>query len=263
MLRDEGEGESSGWKIARGAKLFICAVLLSVLGFVSLDARKATEPSRFFPFSQGTYWMYKGTVRWYDYENDKPASAEVTWKMSVEKVIERQGVVAAVVKGFPGDLDWTAGTTEPKPWLILEDARHKVYYENLGPDFDLAKLNGDEHVFDKFMVEDNFFFQWPLSQGAKYCDEEAKKREDGLYCWVVEESNTKKSITVKGAPTGDKTAFQLKYRTLPDDTTMELVPGLGLLSYEYHHHGTVADTELQLVEFHPAPESPEGQSPKP
>jgi hypothetical protein len=249
----------TGASVRHGLGQIVCTGLLSALAFLSLYARRPADASRFFPFSQGTYWVYKGTVRWYDNENDKPASADVTWKMSVEKVIRKQGVVAAVVKGFPGDLDWTAGTTEPKPWLMLEDEKHNVYYENLGPDFDLTKLNGDDHVFDRFMVEDNFFFHWPLMRGAKFCDEEAKKREDGMYCWIVEESTTKKLSPVKGAPAGDQTTFQLKYRTLPDDTTMEVVPGVGLLSYEYHHHGTLADTELQLVEFHPAAESAEGQ----
>jgi hypothetical protein len=245
------------------AKPLISIILPFVLGFVTLHAQKPAEPARFFPFTPGTYWLYKGTVHWYDFENDRPASAEVNWKMSVQKVIRRQGITAAVVTGFPGDLDWTAGTTEPKPWLILEDDKHDVYYENLGPEFDLTRLNGDDHVFDKFMVEDNFFFQWPLRQGAKFCGEDAKKREDDMYCWVVEQSASKKLSEVKGVSAGDQTAFQLKYRTLPDDTTVELVPGLGLLSYEYHHHGTVADTELQLVEFHPAPESSEVQGTKP
>jgi hypothetical protein len=61
--------------------------------------------------------------------------------------------------------------------------------------------------------------------------------------------------SVKGAPAGEEPVFQLHFRTLPDDTTAEVVPGLGILSYQYHHHGSVADTELQLVEFHPGPES--------
>jgi hypothetical protein len=245
-------------------KLIYLSALCAV-AFASplLRATKPPDTNRFFPFSAGTYWVYKGTVRWYDFENDKPASAEVNWKMSVLNVVRKQSVTAAVVTGFPADLDWTAGTTEPKPWLILEDEKHDVYYENLGPEFDLTKLNGDEHVFDRFMVSDNFFFQWPLRQGAKFCDDEAKKRDDGMYCWVVEQSATKKLNTVKGAPANDQTTFQLKYRTLPDDTTIELVPGVGLLSYEYHHHGTVADTELQLVEFHSGSESSEVQGPKP
>jgi hypothetical protein len=246
-------------------KKFVCAIALCFMGFTALRAQKPLAPNEFFPLTEGTYWVYKGKVRWYDFENGKPASADVTWKMSVMRVIRKPGVVAAIVTGFPGDLDWSAGTTEPKPWLILEDEKHQIFYENLGPDFDLSKLNGDDRVFDKFLVEDNFFFQWPIRQGAKFCEEEAKKREDGMYCWVVAQTAMKKLESVKGSPADEQPVFQLQYRTLPDDTTMELVPGIGLLSYQYHHHGTTAETELRLVEFHPAPESSDvqGQGPKP
>jgi hypothetical protein len=252
------------WQSSFVIRTFACVVVFCTMGLTALHARKsAAASSRFFPLNPGAYWVYKGTVQWYDYENDKPASADVTWKMSVEKVIRKQSVTAAVVTGFPADLDWTAGTTEPKPWLILENEKHDLYYENLGPDYDLTKLNGDEHTFDKFMVTDNFFLEWPLRQGAKFCDEEAKKRDDGMYCWVVEQTATKKLSSIKGLPPNDQTVFQMQYRTLPDDTTMELIPSVGVLSYQYHHHGSVADTELQLVEFHPGTESPEVQGPKP
>jgi hypothetical protein len=231
----------------------LCTMLLWIIGFAAPQAQKSGTPGEFIPFRAGTYWVYKGTVRWYDYENDKPASSEVTWKMTVVRVIRKKAVVAAIVTGFPADLDWSAGTTEPKPWLILENENHQVYYENLGPNFDLSKLDGDDHVFDTFMVDDNLFFQWPLHQDAKFCDDEAKKRDDGMYCWVVIGAGTEKSI--KGVSASDQPFFHLQYRTLPDDTAIDLVPGIGLLSYQYHHHGTVADTELKLIEFHPAPES--------
>jgi hypothetical protein len=241
----------------------LSAFLALCLSFAASPSQKPVAPASFFPLQTGTYWVYKGTVHWYDNENDKPASGEVTWKMTVERVIRRKGVVAAIVTGFPGDLDWSAGTTEPKPWLILENENHQIYYENLGPDYDLSKLDGDDHVFDKFMVDENLFFQWPLHQGAKFCDDDAKKREDGMYCWTAGESQTKKLTSVKGSPAADEPVFHLQYRTLPDDTTVELVPGIGILSYEYHHHGTVADTELQLIEFHPGLENPAVQGSKP
>jgi hypothetical protein len=244
-------------------KKLILAMAICLVGFAGLRAQKPASPGGFFPLTPGTYWIYKGTVRWDDPESDKPGSADVTWKMTVEKVIRKQGVVAAIVTGFPADLDWSGGTTEPKPWLILEDDKHRIFYENLGPDFDLSKLNGDDHVFDKFLVEDNFFFQWPLRQGAKFCGEEAMKRDDDMYCWTVNQVAKKKLQNVKGAPVDDQPVFQIQYRTLPDDTTMELVPNLGILSYQYHHHGTAADTELQLIEFHPAPEIPNPQGSKP
>jgi hypothetical protein len=240
------------------------ASVLSLIALPLLYAEKPATPGEFFPMSAGTYWVYKGTVRWDDPESDKPGSAEVTWKMTVERVIQRKGVVAAVVSGFPGDLDWSAGTTEPKPWLFIEDEKHRVFYENLGPNFELSELNGDDHVFDKFMVDDNFFFQWPVHQGAKFCDEDAKKREDGYYCWVVAEITEKKlQPAVSGAPADEQPVFRMEYWTLPDDQKIELVPGLGVLSYRYHHHGTLADTDLRLVEFHPAPQRSGGQGPKP
>ena len=244
-------------------KRLALAVLLSLIALSLLHAGKPAKPGEFFPLSVGTYWVYKGSVGWYDFENDKPASEEVSWKMSVVKVIRRKGIVAGIVIGFPADLDWSAGSTEPKPWLILEDEKHQVYYENLGPDFDLSKFDAPDVVFDKFLVEDNFFFQWPLHKGAKFCDAESKKREDNMYCWVVAEEETKKLNEVKGAPTEEQTVYRIRYLSQPDETEMELVPGLGLLSYEYHHHGSVADTSLRLVEFHPAAESSEGPGPKP
>ena len=244
-------------------RTFVSSFVLCLIGFSWSHAQNPAPPREFFPLTPGTYWVYKGTVRWEEAEEEKPASTEVTWKMSVDRVIRKKGIVAAIVTGFPADLDWSGGKAGPKPWLILEDEGHRLYYENLGPDYDLAKLNGDEHVFDKFRVDDNFLFQWPLRQGAKFCDEEAKKREDEMYCWVVTEVTSRNLKSVQGAPANEQAVFQLQYRTNPDDTTMELVPGIGLLSYEYHHHGTVADTELQLVEFHPAPESADVQGPKP
>jgi hypothetical protein len=242
---------------------FTLAVLLLTVSLAPAPAQKSVASNEFFPFAVGSYWVYQGTVRWYDNETEKPASTDVTWKMTVERVIRRKGIVAAVVTGYPADLDFTAGTTEPKPWMIIENENHQVYFENLGPDFDLAKLNGDEHFFDKFMVNENYFFQWPMHVGAKFCDEEAGKREDNMYCWVVNETATKKTVAIKGIASVEQSFYQLQYHTNPDDTVVELIQGVGLFSYKYHHHGTVADTDLQLVEFHSVPEGVGIQGTKP
>ena len=59
---------------------------------------------------------------------------------------------------------------------------------------------------------------------------------------------------LNGVSAEERAVFELRYVSNPDDTSMELAQGIGLISYRYHHHGTVADTELQLVEFHPASE---------
>ena len=233
--------------------------MLCIISLIPLRAQTPAVPTELFPLRPGTYWIYKGVVRWYDGENDKPGSTDVTWKMSVLQVIRRPGVVGAVVSGFPADLDWTGGTTEPKPWLILETDKHQVFYENLGPDYDLSKLNGDDHVFDKFMADENLFLQWPVQQHAKFCDADAKRREDDMYCWVVAETAKRKLQSVSGVPSEEQPVYRMEYRTLPDDQKIEIVPGIGVVTYQYHHHGTLAETELTLAEFHPAEEKVEPQ----
>lgn len=239
-------------------------VMVCVLGRgVALLARDAAAPTEFFPMKVGTYWVYEGSVRWYDFEKDQPATERVSWRMSVEKVIRRNGVVAGVVSGFPADLDWSGGSADPKPWLFLEDEKHQVHYVDLGPDFDLSKYEKGNQDFDKFLVEDTLLLEWPLKKGAKFCNAEDKKREDMMYCWFVAGVGKRKLDTVKGAPAEEQDVFELKYMSNPDDTSMEWVAGIGLVSYQYHHHGSVADTELQLVEFHPASGSTEGPATKP
>ena len=231
------------------------AVFYALIAALTLNAQDTAAPSSpFFPTRVGTYWIYEGTVSWFDAEKEDTATERVSWRMSVDKVLRREGVIAAVLTGFPQDLDWSSGSAEPKRWLFLEDSKHQVHYLNLGPDFDLSKYEKGNQNFDKFLVDDTLLFEWPMKKGAKYCDADGKKRDDLMYCWFVASVERKKLDTVKGMPTHDLDVYELKYMSNPDDTTMELVPGIGLLSYRYHHHGTVADTELRLVEFHAAEE---------
>ena len=236
-------------------KTLVLAMLCHLNPAALLNARGAAASTEFFPMQVGTYWVYEGTVGWYDFEKDQPATEKVSWRMSVDKVIHKHGVVAAVVTGFPADLDWSGGTAEPKQWLFLEDAKHQVHYVNMGPDFDLSKYERGNQSFDKFLVEETLLFRWPLVRGAKFCDAQDQRREDNMYCWVVAGAQKRKLDAVKGAPAGEQEVFELQYRTNPDNTSMEWVAGIGLVSYQYHHHGSVADTELQLVEFHPAEQS--------
>jgi hypothetical protein len=241
----------------------LIALALSISAWASMCAQEQRGPVEFFPMSVGAYWLYEGTVRWADSASDEPATQQISWKMSANKVIRKKDLVAAIVTGFPADLDFSAGAAIPQPWLILQDARHNFFHVNLGPNYDLTKFDAPDPSFTSFMDIDALLFQWPLRKGAKFCNDEDKVREDNMYCWVVSQETTKPEIAVKGAPPGKIQVFALQYRSLPDDTTMELVPGLGLLSYEYHHHGTVADTELRLVEFHRGTSAPETSGSQP
>lgn len=244
-------------------KKSVIALVCALCVGPGLNAHDAAAPAEFFPMKVGTYWVYEGTVSWHDPEKDAPATEKVSWRMTVDKVIHRDGLVATVVTGFPADLDWSGGTAEPKQWLILEDAKHQVHYVNLGPDFEFTKYEKGKQSFDKFLVEDTLLFEWPLKKGAKFCNAEEQNRDDMMYCWYVAKEERRKLDTVKGVSADERDVFELKYVSNPDDTSMELAPGIGLVSYQYHHHGSMADTELQLVEYHPATGNANGQGTKP
>jgi hypothetical protein len=83
---------------------------------------------------------------------------------------------------------------------------------------------------------------------------ESAKREDEMYCWVVESESRKNLETVLGLSSGSAPVFTITYRTNPDDTQIELSPGIGIIAYRYHHHGTTAETDVKLIEFHPVPD---------
>src|SRR6266481_6008455 len=210
----------------------------------------------FFPLTPGTWWLYRGTVTWSDQQTEKEAHANVTLKMTVEKVIQKPEFTIAILSGFPRDLDWATGEVAAMPWLLIETKRHEVFLNSLPPDFDYAKLEKDSVSLDKLLAEDNLLFRWPLKKGMKFGDAESVRRDDDHYCWVVTTQETKSLTDIKGLPSRSAEVFLLQYITNPDDTEMEISPGIGILSYQYHHHGTVAETTLTLVEFHLAPAIP-------
>jgi hypothetical protein len=218
----------------------------------STKSNQESQADLFFPLTPGTWWLYRGTVTWSDPQTDTEAQSDVTLKMTVQKVIQKPDFTIAILSGFPRDLDWATSEVGEMPWLLIETKRHEVFVDSLPPDFDYAKLEKDGATLDKFLSEDNLLFRWPLKKGMKFGDAESVRRDDGLYCWAVATQETRKLAGIRGLSTQAAEVFLLRYTTNPDDTEMEISPGIGILSYQYHHHGTIAATTLTLVEFHPA-----------
>jgi hypothetical protein len=237
--------------------------LLVLLCSSLITAQQPGSPEHFLPLTPGTYWLYRGTVTWSDPQTEKEAQAVVTLKMAILKVIQRPEFTIAVLSGFPRDLDWATGEVAAMPWLLIETKRHEIFFNSLPPDFDYAKLERGAGPLDKFLSEDNLLLRWPLKKGMKFGDAESLRRDDDHYCWVVATQETKKLSDIKGLPPQSAEVFLLQYITNPDDTEMEISPGIGILSYQYHHHGTVAETSLTLVEFHPAQQAPATPRAKP
>ena len=264
--------------IASVALNFLLLIILTAnvtLGASDKDARRTStldfsaksnpepQPELFFPLAAGTWWLYRGTVTWTDQQTEKDVQADVTLKMTVERVIQKPEFTIAILSGFPRDLDWATGEVAAMPWLLIETKRHEIFLNSLPPDFDYARLEKDASALDKLLAEDNLLFRWPLRQGMKFGDAESLRRDDALYCWVVASQETKKLAEIKGLASRPAEVSVLRFTTNPDDTEMEVALGIGILSYQYHHHGTVAETNLSLVEFHPGQPQPAAPGAKP
>jgi hypothetical protein len=170
--------------------------------------------------------------------------------MEIRRFIQHGEVSAAVVSGFPTDLDWSNGKAQPWNSLLVEKSG-KFYL--LGDDHFAEAVHRLEQPSDPLtglLQDDDVFLHWPLQKGEKFCDAEGMARPDRRYCWVVQSSRPASLDSATGIPPGTRTEFVIQYRTNPDHVQFTFVPGIGLSTYEYHHHGTVADTELKLVEFH-------------
>ena len=205
------------------------------------------------PFAEGSYWVYRGVVRYQKQpDSDEAAEAKVTWKMNIRTVLRRDdGTIAALIKGFPSDLNWSTGNATPGQSALVRTADGRFFLLDPNEAATLERKFKDPSVSLRgLFTEDDLWFQWPLAQGKKFCGEDAAKRDDGMYCWMVEAPVPFTIGNIKGVATKSATAYPLAFRTNPDDTEVEIVPGIGIVRYEYHHHGTVADTELALVEFH-------------
>ena len=72
----------------------------------------------------------------------------------------------------------------------------------------------------------------------------------GRYCWLVD---GERDFNPKRFPAAGNLAnprdFTLVYRTNPDHQIIDFVPGIGIVGFQYVHHGTLSETDLGLIEF--------------
>ena len=233
-------------------RTFLLAI--AVAAAVLCAAGQADSSPDPFPLTEGTYWVYQGLVRYDKTGSRNSAQAHVNWRMEIVRVLGRDDAKAAIVKGFPTDLNWSTGSTTPSESMLVRTNDGRFYlidaYRAAAAE---QKFRDTQVALRDFLEDDDLWFQLPLAQGKKFCDEESAKRKDSMYCWVVDAPTQVSLNNIKGSTAKSATVFRLSYRTLPDDEETELMPGVGIIRYGYHHHGTIADTELKLVEFHVGP----------
>ena len=225
-------------------------VFLSSL-WCDLPGQEVINSSGLFPLSEGTKWTYQGVVRWSHENSNDVSETQVTWTTEVEQVIRREHLTAAVIRGFPSDLNWSDGNPEPANTLLVALDRGEYYLlQNEEIRDSLKRLQNTSDSLHGFPDPDDGFLRSPLAKGKKFCDPDGMARDDDMYCWAVNSVESVSLTNVKGLAPKRYEVYEMGYRTNPDDITLQLLPGVGVIRYQYHHHGTVAETDVKLVAFH-------------
>jgi hypothetical protein len=205
-----------------------------------------------FPMTPGTFWVYQGTIQ-FTQSNGQSSETAVTWRTEIKRVIQRGTLSAAVVNNFPPELNWTDGHPEPADSLLIEDSGKFYYISSERFQDAVQRLERPSDNLDGLRRDDDLILEWPLVPGQKYaCDARTLARPDNMYCWMVSSLGHASLQGVSGISAGERAEYQLTFTTNPDDTEFSFVPWIGITKYAYHHHGTVARTDLQLLEFHSA-----------
>ena len=186
------------------------------------------------PLSPGTRWTYQGRVRWAKAGSAEVTERTVTWEMEVLDTIKRRHLLAALLKGHPGDLAWYEESTRRADYLVLRVGTSRFYLmRDQQRDVVLNRLRDEGDALVDLVKDASLFLDLPLWPGKSFGDPDQLTRQDGLY---------------------QQHRFSL--RTLPDHQSVDFVPGIGITRYIYAHHGTVSEADVQLVAFRPGRRSP-------
>jgi hypothetical protein len=228
----------------------VAQLALGVLVAVVLAAATATAPAvgdrAVFPFVKGTTWTYAGTVKWTNDRNQR-RSGTVRWTSEVVDAFDDGDVAAALLKGGVWDLAWWEPGARAGSYVLLRVGT-RYYRVCRDPETVFFALKGSGRKALPPNLGEKPWFEAPLKPGRLYRPKDVAPRDDTMYGWLIA-STSPVNVAVTGMESA-RSAYVLSYRTLPDEETLTLVPGVGITSFAYVHHGTIAEADVHLVAYH-------------
>lgn len=235
--------------------VILTIILLACSGPENISRMPVVESTRYpsltiqeyFPLKRGAYWVYKGDVKWTKPDSTDVVDEEITWKMEVKRVFQRNNVVGYEMLGAPWDLAWYEENKEPSEYGIIQTGG-KYYQTSLQT---VWRLMDETDVLQGLVNENEIFLEIPLIRGKKFCDTFSITRSDGMYCWTVGDAIQADTANIKGVDSSaTRTEFPIFYGTLPDHSQIQFIPGIGISRYVYHHNGTISDVDVHLIEYY-------------
>mgnify|MGYP000433420163 CR=1 FL=1 len=228
----------------------LVAIIVAIVVSVPLAANAEAPLAAGWPLDRGATWIYEGSVTWYNAETDQAVTQDVTWQVEVIEVVRRAHVTGYLLRGALDDLaDYEAGAA-PAEHVIIQVGADKFYASNQDA---LARLRANvaDDVLADLIQPELQVLELPLRPDQVFGDPQQITRTDRMYAWWVTDVKATDVTGIKGIPSGlSADQYTLSLRTLGDSTTLEFVPGLGIVQYRYEHYGTPAAVSVRLVEYH-------------
>ena len=220
-------------------------VVLLILFAPSPQSAQAWQAT--LPLDSGRTWEYRGSARWTELDQQVD-TATIRWTMQILATREGPDLRGAVVRGWIQELAWYNPGQTPGYGLLLARG-HRLYHvsasDSAGALLTLQRAiepgapppQGWELIVDSTLAVGHLY-----GQTAERGD-----RLDTFYAWYVESGEAIRPPVGWSAASPTVMQWRLVYRTAPDHQVLDVVPGLGITHYGYAHHGTVADSDVQLV----------------
>jgi hypothetical protein len=236
-------------QLSRRTALGLAAAALAVAatGGGATDAQESSVNA--FPLLMGASWTYEGPVRWPEGGGANPELREQTMRrrMEVLEVITRGHVIAALLRGHPGDLFSPSPLeVQPSEYLIIQVGGQ--FYELRGDSERTTSMltrlrdEGDELV--NLVHAGDLMLDLPLVPGKRFGEPSQITRQDNNYVWLVE-----REAKVQLPGLGERTEFTVRNRTLTGEIAIGFIPGIGISRYSGVHRGTPWEADLKLVDL--------------
>jgi putative hemolysin len=199
-----------------------------------------------FPIAKGAVWSYQGTAKWQD-EAGQEAQAEIAWTMAVTDMIDRGPVKGYLVNGYLSDLNFYEPGVTPTDHILVQVG--PKWYDSSNMDIWNRLQDQNDSLID-LVSEAGLILDLPLWPDKFFGETAQLTRLDGMYRWQVEAAEA--ALAAEDNPAAEpQMQYTLAYRTNPDAQIITFAPGVGITAYQYQHHGTISDVQVELVEFTP------------
>lgn len=224
--------------------------LIFLLSSVAARPQGSATMDQLLRLRKGNYWIYSGTAEWSETgQGAKTGKQPVRWKTEILEESTHGNLKAYMVSGSPFDLAWYGPGTKAGQsiWIVYQNR----FYQLTATSEMLKRFHDLKDSLVDLVEKAEPVLQLPLVTGSctRILKPEApRERTDLMYCWY-NRSKRKKILHAAGVP-GSAEVWEAWYGTAPDHEIVSFAPGVGIVAYDYSHHGTRAEAHVKLWKAH-------------